>query len=292
MKNIGLIGRGFVGTAFLEGMKHAFNIYVYDKKHGTSIESQDNSIKILEVNPIAWLAETCPVIFVCLPTPMNLDGSCDTSIIESTVNEIAKHSQDVIVVIKSTVPPGTTERLNSLINCVFNPEFLREASFVEDFKNQTRIILGGEETSVIKDMYQVVFPNAEIIETDSKSAEMVKYVTNCFLATKVSFANEIYEICEKLKVDYNEVIEYATKDERLGKSHWSVPGPMKADDGSERLLRGFAGSCFPKDLNALIVLARQLELDPVVLAAAWKKNEIVRPEKDWLNLKGRAISFD
>ena len=107
-------------------------------------------------------------------------------------------------------------------------------------------------------------------------------MTKTFLATKVSFANEMYQICEGLGIDYDKVVEYSTYDERLGKSHWAVPGP----DGK----LGFGGSCFPKDINALIHLAGQLDLCPDVLLGVWEKNLEVRPEKDWEELKGRSVT--
>ena len=110
---------------------------------------------------------------------------------------------------------------------------------------------------------------------------MVKYFTNTFLATKVSFANEMYQICGRLGIDYDTVVEYSTYDERLGKSHWAVPGP----DGHY----GFGGSCFPKDINALIHLGLELDMTPEVLMAAWETNLEVRPEEDWKELKGRAV---
>ena len=106
-------------------------------------------------------------------------------------------------------------------------------------------------------------------------------MTNTFLATKVSFANEMKQICDELKIDYDKVVEYSTYDERLGKSHWAVPGP----DGK----LGFGGSCFPKDLNALIKFADELNIGTWVLRSAWETNLDVRPEKDWRELKGRAV---
>ena len=120
-----------------------------------------------------------------------------------------------------------------------------------------------------------------MIKTHSTIAEMVKYFTNTFLSTKVSFANEMKQICDEINIDYDKVVEYATYDNRLGKSHWAVPGP----DGK----LGFGGSCFPKDINALIHLAGQLDLCPDVLLGVWEKNLEVRPEEDWKKLKGRAV---
>ena len=110
---------------------------------------------------------------------------------------------------------------------------------------------------------------------------MVKYVTNSFLATKVSFANEMYQICEGLDIDYDKVMEYALYDERLGKSHWAVPGP----DGDF----GYGGHCFPKDVKALIKVAESLSIHPTVLISTNTKNNEVRVNKDWEKMKGRAV---
>jgi len=133
-------------------------------------------------------------------------------------------------------------------------------------------------------MFRKVFQEVTIIKTGSNTAEAVKYFTNCFLATKVSFANEFKQICDEVDVDYDKVIEYALYDQRIGRTHFSTPGP----DGR----KGFGGSCFPKDLNALIYVAKSLGINPAVLSATWKKNLEVRPERDWEQLKGRAISED
>tara|TARA_Y100001963_G_scaffold103537_1_gene142510 strand:- start:736 stop:1416 length:681 start_codon:yes stop_codon:yes gene_type:complete len=220
---------------------------------------------------------------------MKKDGSCDTTTVQSVIYSIAFHAGEnrKTIIIKSTVPPGTTEKLNEeypLFDIVFNPEFLTEANFIEDFKNQDRIIIGGPRpaTTKVRQLFSKAFPQVHIIKTSSTIAEMVKYMTNTFLATKVSFANEIYQICERLGVDYDKVVEYSTLDERLGKSHWAVPGP----DGK----LGFGGSCFPKDINALISVADELGVGAWVLRSAWDTNLDVRPEEDWKELIGRAIT--
>ena len=111
----------------------------------------------------------------------------------------------------------------------------------------------------------------------------MKYFLNCFLATKVSFANEFKQVCDRLNVDFDKVVEYALYDKRLGNTHFSVPGP----DGK----LGFGGSCFPKDLNAFINLAERLDIDSMVLSSVWRKNLELRPEKDWEKLLGRAVNF-
>ena len=170
------------------------------------------------------------------------------------------------------------------MSVVFNPEFLTERNAINDYENQTRIILGGPRpgTTELKQIFSKVFPKAHIIKTDSTHAEMVKYLTNTFLSVKVSFANEIYQMCEGLNIDYDKVVEYATHDERLGDSHWNVPG----HDGDF----GFGGHCFPKDLSALIHLADNLETTSNVLNATRDTNDLVRKNRDWEQMKGRAVT--
>tara|TARA_B100000965_G_C19521942_1_gene726948 strand:+ start:110 stop:958 length:849 start_codon:yes stop_codon:yes gene_type:complete len=280
---IGIIGQGFVGTAVREGLKD------YHK-----VETFDLDISKRTCPSVDILLDKSTVIFVCVPTPMNNDGSCNTDIVEGVVRDIndivvERQCSNRIVVIKSTIPPGTTERLNKEcenIQIVFNPEFLTEANFIEDFKNQDRIIIGGPRpaSTKVRQLFYKVFPNAHIIKTGSTIAEMVKYTTNTFLATKVSFANEIKMICDKIDIDYDKVIEYAINDDRLGYSHWSVPGP----DGH----LGFGGSCFPKDLNAILDVCRELGVPAKTLYGAWETNLKVRPEQDWKELKGRAVVKD
>ena len=283
---IGVVGQGYVGTAVKSVFEKHYKTNTYDLNGNCSCKSLDE------------LVMKSDVIFVCVPTPMNRDGSCNTDIVKSVVREIDEINKGAllydeddgkIVAIKSTVPPGTTNDLNKEcynISVIFNPEFLTEANFIEDFKNQNRIIIGGVRpaTTKLRQVYSLVFPNTTIVKTGSKTAEMVKYMTNTFLATKVSFANEMKMICDGLDIDYDKVVEYSTYDERLGKSHWAVPGP----DGHY----GFGGSCFPKDINALIKVAEKMNIPANVLASAWDTNLNVRPEKDWKKLKGRAVVDD
>ncbi len=236
---IGIIGQGFVGNAVYNKFKSFYNVLTYD------IDKKLSNSTIKEIK------NSCKIIFICVPTPMNNDGSCDISIVKSVVNKFSDN-EDCIIVNKSTIPPGTTEHLNKKfkkIQIIFNPEFLTERNAVNDYKNQKRIILGGPRpaTTILKNIFSKVFPKSHIIKTGSSHAEMIKYFTNCFLATKVSFANEIYDMCDKLNLDYDKVIEYSLLDERIGISHLNVPGP----DGDF----GFGGHCFPKDLSALIKLS-------------------------------------
>ena len=165
-----------------------------------------------------------------------------------------------------------------------NPEFLREGQAIEDFMKPDRIVLGGIDERTHQKMTELYlsFSGVDILKTNNKTAEMVKYFSNTFLAAKVSFANEMKMICDELNIDYDKVVEYSTYDERLGKSHWAVPGP----DGK----LGFGGSCFPKDINALITLSKDMRLYLHTLQSVWKTNLKVRPEKDWEELKGRAVT--
>ena len=270
---IGIIGQGFVGNAVYQKFKKYYTIKTYDIKSKLSTSTEQ---EVLDND----------IIFICLPTPMNKDGSCYTGIVEAAIKRVFEFGVAKTVVIKSTVPPGTTSEWNKQfkpIDIIFNPEFLTEANAVSDYEKQTRIILGGprQSTTKLKPIFKKAFPNADIIKTDSTYAEMVKYITNSFLATKVSFANEMYQICERLDVDYDKVIEYATYDDRLGKSHWSVPGP----DGDF----GYGGHCFPKDIQALISVAENLGIFPEMLISTDEKNNEVRKNRDWEKMKGRAI---
>lgn len=282
---LGIIGQGFVGTAVREGLKHFYETYVFD----------------LDINvcpsemflPLKDIVEKCDIIFQCLPTPMKKSGECDLSTVRSSLENINQLSKSLdktpIIIIKSTVPPGTCEKLNQdfdHLNIVFSPEFLTEANATEDFKNQNRIIVGGPRpyTDQVKSMFRKAFPHIPIVKTGYKTAEMVKYFINNFLSVKVSFANEMYQLCNKLDIDYDKVTEYALFDQRIGRSHLSVPGP----DGDF----GFGGHCFPKDLDAMIYLMIKNDLEPIMLEATREKNNRVRKNRDWEKMKGRAVSED
>ena len=273
--NLGIIGQGFVGNAVYQKFKCYFEVLTYDIDENKSNSTFENLI--INSN----------VIFVCLPTPMNKDGSCNISIVENTINEINSKTTDAIVILKSTVPPGTSSKLNDRfknLSVVFNPEFLTERNAVEDYENQERIILGGPRpaTSTVKQIFSKVFKNSHIIKTGSVHAEFIKYFTNCFLATKVSFSNEMFKIASEFDLDYDKVVEYASLDTRLGKTHFNVPGP----DGDY----GFGGHCFPKDLNAIISISNELNVTNNVLKAVLKTNDEVRTDRDWENMKGRAVN--
>jgi len=272
---IGIVGQGYVGTAVKTVFEKHYETNTFDLNGKCNCKSMDE------------LIDNSDIIFVCVPTPMKKDGSCDTSIVEGVVGELnalalTRQCSNRIIAIKSTIPPGTTNRLNKnheFVSVIFNPEFLTEANFIEDFRNQSRIIIGGERpsTTKLRQVYSLVFPDATIVKTGSKTAEMVKYMTNTFLATKVSFANEMFQICDMLNIDYDKVVEYSTYDERLGKSHWAVPGP----DGD----LGFGGHCLPKDTQALVSRYE----DMILLETVIWVNDKVRKNRDWEEMKGRAV---
>jgi len=272
---IGIVGQGFVGTAVREGLAKFYNIETFDIKKDSTCGS------------LKELIEKCQFIFVCVPTPMNRDGSCYVEFVNEVIKDINRMTtKKKILIVKSTIPPGTTEGWNKQydnVDIVFNPEFLTEANSIDDFKNQNRIIIGGPKNaaSKVRRIFVKAFPKVKIIKTNSTYAEMVKYVTNCFLAMKVSFANEMYQVCDKLDIDYDKVVEYAQHDDRLGYSHWSVPGP----DGDF----GYGGHCFPKDVKALINVAQNLDVPAIMLTATDFKNSNVRKNKDWEDMQGRAV---
>jgi UDPglucose 6-dehydrogenase len=274
--DIGIIGLGYVGQAVESFLKKFYKIHTYD------INGKSNCNSLKEV------VDLSEVLFICLPTPSMKDGSCDLRIVEdviSNINILSKKSSKLIV-IKSTIPVGTTDKFIAKykkIKFCFNPEFLTEANFIEDFENQERIIIGGDNIDLIYNIYLETFKDVKIITTDCKTAEMVKYVTNTFLATKVSFANEISSFCSKLNIDYERIIDIAKLDHRLGSSHWKVPGP----DGK----KGYGGSCFPKDIASLINQFENNKIESIILKSSFNRNNnIDRPDKDWQKLKGRSVS--
>lgn len=276
---IGIIGQGFVGTAVREGLSPFYDCYTYDLDTSKCNNTHEEVINNTDI------------IFLCVPTPMRKSGACDTRILEAVVKEIEENRAgplEPILVIKSTVTPGTTEKISNLtkLPVCFSPEFLTEANSVNDFKNQTRIIVGGPRpaTSKIKQMFRKAFPTIPIVKTGTRTAEMVKYFTNCFLASKVTFANEMYEICSRNNIDFDKVTEYALHDHRIGRTHMMVPGP----DGD----RGYGGHCFPKDLAAMIEFSKKSSYYPNFLLAVEESNNIFRSNRDWEKMKGRAVSED
>lgn len=242
---IGIVGKGYVGGAMYENFKDLFEVHVWDT---------DQTKRTVDTFDL--FVNTVDIIFICVPTPMKDTGDCDTSIVESVVRNIAAVDRRKYVVIKSTVTPGTTERLanDHSMTIGFNPEFLTEANYIADFRTQPLIVLGVDDQGLGTVLAQIYYEFnakvdnvAHVIQRSTKEAELFKYLANSFLATKVIFANEFKKLCDNVDVEYGRIAEVAMLDKRLGHTHWRVPGP----DG--RL--GFGGSCFPKDTSALINFA-------------------------------------
>ena len=284
MYKLGIIGRGFVGSAVAHGFSAAVGykseIRIFDKNPKRS----SNTLEDLILNS--------EIVFISVPTPSNSDGSNNLEILENCISEINEVSAELgrynlIYLIRSTVVPGTTRELQkrySKLKFVFNPEFLTERSANFDFISQARFVLGGEKENVkkVSALYKDRFGQTiSIVETDFESAELIKYVCNTFFATKVSFLNEMKLLSDSVNANWADVIEGFVRDGRVGNSHTQVPGP----DGKF----GFGGSCFPKDIQALINFGDSLGIDLSVLKGAWKTNLTVRPEKDWEDLLGRAV---
>jgi len=194
---------------------------------------------------------------------------------------------DNVFLLRSTVTPGTTKKLQKTypnLNIVFNPEFLTERSARFDFINQSRFILGGTKKNVdkVEKLFRWRFgKTTPVIKTNYETAELIKYMNNCFFATKVSFLNEMKQIADRCGANWEDTVEGFIRDGRIGHTHLSVPGP----DGKF----GFGGSCFPKDIQAMINFAESLGVEPSVLVGAWDKNLDVRSEQDWKKLKGRSV---
>jgi UDPglucose 6-dehydrogenase len=287
-KKIGIVGNGFVGSAVAFGFSPQCGcdaeIRIYDKVKEKSLNSLKDTVNNSEF------------IFISVPTPSNEDGSINLGIVDEALKEIneVNKSKSNIILIRSTIVPGTTRGLQRKypdLNLVFNPEFLTERSARFDFINQSRFIVGGEGENIhtmpwyvkeVGNLFKWRFGKTiPIVYCNYETAEIIKYMNNCFFALKISFLNEMQLLAEKCNVDWPTAVEGFVRDGRIGHSHMQVPGP----DGK----RGFGGSCFPKDIRAIIQFAKENNIPMNTLIGAWETNLAIRPEKDWEDLKGRAV---
>jgi len=280
-KHIGIIGSGFVGSAVRYGFSPNVGV--------------DADVKVYDKNPsrsthtLQEVVVGSDIIFLSVPTPSNKDGTINLDIVEEALNDINVYatSVDNIILVRSTVTPGTTRKLQQKypnLRIVFNPEFLTERSANFDFINQTRFILGGNPEDIIEVselLRQRFGQSISIVETNYETAELIKYMGNTFFATKISFLNDMKLLSDKCGAIWEHAVEGFVRDGRIGHSHLDVPG----HDGKY----GFGGSCFPKDIQALINYGESVGVDMGVLRAAWETNLKVRPERDWEELKGRAV---
>ena len=228
MYKVGLIGKGFVGSAVAHGFSEAVGykceIRIYDKD------------PLLSLNSLEDVVTKSDVVFISVPTPSNSDGSINLDILDkclTEVNQVAENNNayQAIYLLRSTIIPGTTRNFQEKfkkLKLVFNPEFLTERSAKFDFISQPRFILGGSEENCkfVKGLYSDRFgTTASFILTDYESAEMIKYVCNTFFATKVSFLNEMRLLSDKVNANWDDVLEGFLRDGRTGHSHTQVPGP-------------------------------------------------------------------
>lgn len=257
-RSIGIVGLGFVGNAIRSSLNDTTKLILVDtdptRGSGTYKELLD-----------------CEGIFICVPSPMKQDGSCDSSMLEEVLGKLKDY--EGVIISKCTVPPGKYAELNAQYkNLVYSPEFLTAAHAESDYLGAKFAIVGGRVKAYINEaerLIKISQPNLETVhQCTIEEAALSKYAVNSFLATKVIFMNELQQVAKAANIDYKNIAWMIPSDERIGSSHMSVPGP----DGSF----GFGGACFPKDTQALIKYAESLGISMNVLEAAVKKNNLLR----------------
>jgi len=273
----GIFGMGFLGNAITHGFGLHAHIKVYDK----FLPGYDSLDDVVDHAEFIWM---------CLPTPMSLEtGEIDLSILDENIKEIHDRVSGgdprKVVIIKSTVIPGTTRNFSEKyprLDFVMNPEFLTARNNKLDFICASRIIIGFDGPTLenysanirLKEAYEYRFGNSiPIYLCSTEAAELTKYGANCFFTVKISYFNFIYDMCQKLRLDFNEVRDMILADNRIARSHANVPGWDEQ--------RGYSGPCFPKDINAIIQFAKEIGVNPELLEASWSQNVKDRPSKDW-----------
>lgn len=258
MKNIAIVGHGYVGKAVEYGFNTKKNkITLIDPAlYGNSVED----------------IKKCDVAFVCVPTPFGADGSIDASIVVDVTEKLLDQTT-ALVVIKSTVIPSIVKELSEKNGrVIYNPEFLTERNALNDFVNPPMHIFGGEEkaTEMLQKLYDENSRCARcnVYHMSAQEAAFVKYAINSFLATKVMWFNQYKELVESHGADYDIIISAVGNDPRISHSHTAVPGP----DGRS----GYGGACFPKDTNALAAFAGSDYLSILKLVIA--ENNCVRSQ--------------
>lgn len=256
-KKIAIIGAGgYVGSAMNTLFKDALIYDITDKKVWASKESVNE----------------CDLVIVCVNTPESEDGGADLS----QVRDVLSWLNTPLILIKSTIPPGTTEQLRKEYNkrIVFSPEYIGEtiAHVMLDLVNRDFWIFGGDKkdtNEIVEFWKKYVKTTARFYQTDSTTAEIVKYMENCFFATKVTFCNEFYEICKTFGRDYNEIRNLWLNDSRINPNHTQI----YPDN------RGFGGKCLPKDLSAIINACEEKDYQPELLKDIRESNKRMKNEK-------------
>lgn len=255
MKKIAIIGYGYVGSAYHKLFPEAV---IYDPAKGYKNKKEVN---------------LCDLAIVCVPTPSKPDGSCDTSIVEKTVSWL----KTPLILIKSTIPPGTTKKLKKKYKkrICHSPEYIGEGKYYvppwkyphpSEVQHHTFMIIGGDpkdREEIISIFLPVLGPDKFYFQVDETTSELIKYMENAWGATKVTFCNEFYEIAKRFNVDYNLLREGFLLDSRVERMHTAVFKDK----------RGFGGKCFPKDLNALVRFSEKAGYEPKLIKQVLKSNE-------------------
>lgn len=277
---VAIIGYGFVGKALENGLKNTVEVLLVDPKLNTDI----NDLKTFKPE----------MIFICVPTPMNDDGSQDPSILENVIDELNFPSESALIVLKSTIIPSYISKIEIKIpNIIYNPEFLRENYANEDFINSDLILIGGNNEDEIKKLANFYRQHTKCISsnyqfTDLISASLIKYSINTFLSTKVIFFNELFEVFSNsgTKDNWENFIKIIKNDKRIGNSHMQVPGP----DGK----LGFGGPCFPKDAKALLQYSKDIAEPLKLLEKCISINDNIRSQYNSLSSREleQNVNFD
>lgn len=261
MSRVAIIGRGYVGQAYHKFFPDAI---MFDR-HGDIEESKR------QVN-------ACDLAIVAVPTKMNEDGSCDTSIVEEVIGWL----ECPLILIKSTIPPGTTRKLKEKTgkHICHSAEYVGEGGYYVPFwefphptepQHHSFMIIGGspeDREGILDFFYPVLGPTKTYYQVDETTAELIKYMENCMIATKVTLCNEFYNIAKAFGVQYSQVREGFILDERQGKMFTSV----------YKNRRGFDGKCLPKDLNALVVASKEAGYTPEFIQDVLKNNRRIKNE--------------
>jgi len=302
--NIGIIGAGYVGLVTgaclsetgnnvicmdidevkIENLKHA-KLLIYEPELKELIERNTKEGRLHFTTELSEVVKNSFIIFVAVSTPPNGDGSADVSAVLEVARRVGECLEDYrIIVTKSTVPVGTTETVRDVIRAATDvefdvascPEFLKEGSAVEDFMKPDRVVIGTDKASVagiLKEMYSPFIRTSNpVIVVGIRSAELAKYAANAMLATRISFMNEMANLCEIVGADVSDIRVILGSDNRIGRS-FLFPGI------------GYGGSCFPKDVKAVIKTGEKLDYDLKICRATDEVN-MMQKEVFWRKIKG------
>ncbi len=282
MSTIGIIGYGFVGRSVEYGFVDHDREHGFEPKHTALIYD-----RYKDMHKLQDVLSDSEILFVCLPTPYD-EGKLeiDLSIFDEVMAEICPVIARLgkVVVVKSTVVPGTTRRYAETypeVPFAMNPEFLTEANYLQDFVNPDRIVIGADNDWVAQkliDLYRTSFASATIVRMSTVAAEIVKYQANIMLASKVAISNIFYDLCEANGVNYDDIKKAVALDKRIGSSHLDVTTE-----------RGFGGKCFPKDLGAIIGRCREVGVDCKALEEIHAYNLRIRKVRDWHEIAGATV---